>query len=492
MNITTGIVVIITLLIIWDNIHRFSKHTGKNYIRHKDHMSTYAHFSKVESINYFIYPRLLLTHPTYITLKENEGLFIPKKWWHWVRVEEPTAAINFWYINNDNSRSFHKIKYEQVIDWDSVDAEEVSVWKSDGSDTIRTANMGEFRKSTGVAEYTITLDDFDIGAKNKSMKNILKSYVKPPDEMGVREPNTYDFNLWVSNGAHDTGLHYDDEDGFLCVLYGKKTIILYPPEDSRYLYPFPVTPFKWLSNPALNFRYNSNQNFGPIKGLPSSHLLYETCKQHPRVLSELSKFHEIFQPNNLVWGFKKLNGPNPECRWELYHYTLDQTPSIMSWDLTNSIPVKGNAIHFYYNRDKNNTIKLPFWGYGTECKNGCITLEANTFVVDSHDGFVANYDDHMMKLGFDHIKTDFKELICHKYSTYEISIFNKKENQIFVMYLGISTPEFLSFLIDNEYPPNIIYYVWKNHSQLNINHEIAIVYDTTTQSPIRSGFYGLL
>lgn len=491
-NIITIGIVIITFFILWDNLHRLINHTGKNFTRHKDHTSTYAHFSKVESISYFVYPRLLLTHPTYITLNENEGLFIPKRWWHWVSTNEPTAAINFWYINDDDSGSFYKIKYEQVIDWDTVDAEKVSVWKSDGSDTTRTSSMGEFRKSTGIAEYTITLDNFGIGANNKSIKNILKSYVKPPCEMGVREPNAYDFNLWVSNGTHDTGLHYDDEDGFLCVLYGKKNIILYPPEDSRYLYPYPVTPFKWLTNPTLNFRYNSNQNFGSVKGPPSTHLLYETCKKYPRVLSEVSKFHETFKANNLVWGFKKTSGADGVYRWELYHYTLDQQPSITSWDLTNSTPVKGDAVHFYYNHDKDNTVKLPFWGYGTEYKNERITPEANMFVVDCYEGFVANYDNHMKKLGFDHIKNTFKELICNKYSTYEISVHNKKENQIFVQYLGIQTSEFLSFLIENNYPTSLVNYVRQHINKLKINHEITIVYDTTTREPIRSGFYGLL
>ena len=193
-----------------------------------------------------------------------------------------------------------------------------------------------------------------------------------------------------------------------------------------------------------------------------------------------------------MWGFKKTSGADGVYRWELYHYTLDQQPSITSWDLTNSTPVKGDAVHFYYNHDKDNTVKLPFWGYGTEYKNERITPEANMFVVDCYEGFVANYDNHMKKLGFDHIKNTFKELICNKYSTYEISVHNKKENQIFVQYLGIQTSEFLSFLIENNYPTSLVNYVRQHINKLKINHEITIVYDTTTREPIRSGFYGLL
>jgi hypothetical protein len=53
----------------------------------------------------------------------------------------------------------------------------------------------------------------------------------------------------------------------------------------------------------------------------------------------------------------------------------------------------------------------------------------------------------MKKLEFENIKDKFKNIILNKYSCYEISIFNKTKNQIFVLYLGITNEEFLNFLI---------------------------------------------
>ena len=482
MNFRISIVIIVIILIIWDNIH-ITTSDGDNINRHKDSTSPYAHFSKIESINYFLYPRLLFTNPIYITLNEGEGLFIPRNWWHWIKTDRPTAAINFWYMSK-KEETYKKIQYIQTIDWDSIDLENISIWSSNGINQMRVGNMGEFRKSTGEPEYTITVSDFNIGKKNKRVKDLMKEYVKPPDEI-----KDYDYNVWISNGIHDTGLHYDDEDGFLCVVYGKKNIILYPPKDSWCLYPFPVHKHKWLDNPTLNFRYNTNQNFGVITGKPSSHLLYETCKEYPRVLSELSKWHKKYGSNKLIWGFKKMGGVDGICRWELYHYMLDSNPCIKSWDISNSIPVKGDTSHFYFNSGK--IVALPFWGYGLESNQGIVKRESDIFVIDNYDSFIENYDTYMAKLGYDTIKDKFKEIICDKYSMYEVCIFNKTKNQIFVMYIGITINEFISFLADNDYSTSIINWVKCNIKNLNINHEVAVVYDIDTCEIIRSGFYGI-
>ena len=59
MNFRISIVIIVIILIIWDNIH-ITTSDGDNINRHKDSTSPYAHFSKIESINYFLYPRLFL------------------------------------------------------------------------------------------------------------------------------------------------------------------------------------------------------------------------------------------------------------------------------------------------------------------------------------------------------------------------------------------------------------------------------------------------
>ena len=73
---------------------------------------------------------------------------------------------------------------------------------------------------------------------------------------------------------------------------------------------------------------------------------------------------------------------------------------------------------------------------------------------------------------------------------YELCIFNKGINQIFVMYLGISNIDFIEFLTTNNYPNDLIsHYINSNY---NINNEIAIVYDIHSKNIIRTAFYGIL
>jgi hypothetical protein len=137
---------------------------------------------------------------------------------------------------------------------------------------------------------------------------------------------------------------------------------------------------------------------------------------------------------------------------------------------------------------------LPFWGYGKYKKNNMMYDESKIFVIDAYSSFYDNYDSYMVRLGYDEIKEQFRERILNRYYCYEICIFNKNPNQIFVMYLGISNEDFLDFLTNNSYPNYIIEFVKNNIEKrsYNINNEITIVYDIKTQSIIRSGFYGVI
>jgi V8-like Glu-specific endopeptidase len=154
----------------------------------------------------------------------------------------------------------------------------------------------------------------------------------------------------------------------------------------------------------------------------------------------------------------------------------------------------GDEEHYYYKVDDGTPVQLPFWGYGKYKKNNMMYDESKIFVIDAYSSFYDNYDNYMTKLGYREIKERFKEIILNRYYCYEICIFNKNPNQIFVMYLGISNEDFLDFLTNNSYPNPIIEFVKMHMSNgtYHINNEITIVYDIKTQSIIRSGFYGVI
>lgn len=482
------LIICINCLYYYYNIYTsyYINFRSHNIRRHKNSDALYAHFSAVDTFNYVLFPKLIFTHPIYFTLKKNQSIYIPKKWWHWIKTTTKSFAINFWFNNENVENNNEPFIFDNLYSYNYnniLKDESVSVWDSNNNDILNDnrINFNTFYNSKMDNKYIITVDDYSLN--NNNIKKKMKSYIKFPENSNINT-STFDYNIWVSSGIHDTGLHYDDEDGILSLLDGEKEIILFPPSDSEYLYPYTVS-YEWLSSDAYDFRYNSYQKNEKIDGKSSSQLLYETCKSNLKVLANISKLYYKFDKKDIIWGFKK----NKDIyRWELYQFTLNNNRCVNSYDIFNNEYDIGIEEHYYYNMDKE--VKLPFWGYGKYKKNNIIHYESKIFVIDTYDSFYNNYNNHMDKLEYSDIKDDFKTIILEKYKCYELCIFNKNPNQIFVMYLGISNEDFLEFLISNDYPKNIIDFV--NTDNYHINNEITIVYDITTKQIIRSGFYGHL
>jgi hypothetical protein len=495
VDIITGLVLLLILLYVGVsfNIHRF--YTSNNCYRHKKTDSLYAHFSMIDRYNYFVFPNLLFAHPIRYTLTAGQSLYIPKEWWHWVKTVKKTFAVNFWFNNNLKQEPFI-FKHAINVDTTALNEEIVYVWNSGQTEIAFPQFFKDFYNSGLDNRYVMTLGNYDAGDKNENIKKKLANCVTFPNDARIqlKQPNMYDYNAWISSNKHDTGLHYDDEDGILTVISGEKEIILFPPSDSKYLYPYNNT-YEWKNeNNAENVRYNSFSFLGSVSGVSSGELLYATCNNDKRVLSNISKLYTGKEYSRLVWGFKKTNIDGTNYRWELYNYTLDN-PSIRitSKDIYQNEYNIGDEEHYYYKLD-DEPVTLPFWGYGKYKKNNTIYDESKIFVIDEYLWFYNNYDSYMTKLGYAEIKDRFRKIILHAYHCYEMCIFNKNSKQIFVMYLGISNYDFLNFLTQHAYPSYVIDFV-KGHvenNNYNINNEIAIVYDIDTQLPVRSGFYGII
>ena len=462
-----------------------------NRYKHKNSDSLYAHYSMIDDYNCDIFPKLSFAHPIHFKLQKGQSLYIPKKWWHWIKTTQKTFAINYWFNNQTEEKPFI---FNHTIDYDInlLNNELVCVWNSaknyEGERTYKT-NFNQFYNSGKDARCVITLSNYPPGENNSHIKNKLFDYVKFPVNEKLSFSYSYDYNLWISSNRHDTGLHYDDEDGILTVVEGEKDIILFPPSDTEYLYPYEVN-YEWKKTPALNFRYNTCMNFGKIVGVCSGEFLYITCNNDVRVLNNISKLYDKYNNTNLVWGFKK-NGD--KYRWEIYNYTLNDKIRIRSWDIHKNEYNISDEEH-YYLKFNNVPLGLPFWGYGKYKKNNIIYDESKIFVVDNYQSFHNNYDEYMNRLEYESIKIKFKKIILKKYKCNEICIHNKNPNQIFVQYLGITNQEFIEFLTTNQYPEYVINFVigQVELNNYNITNEITIVYDIDTQDVIRSGFYGNL
>lgn len=478
-----SIIIILCLIYILRMFYISKYYKSNNYIRHKHSNIDYAHFSKIDKINYFLYPKLLLTSPQKYTLKEGDALFIPKNWWHWVKTTERSFSINFWFKNNIYNKPF-KTKYINNINFNNLGDIRVAVWDTIDDKKSYFTTLIDFLKLNRKNEYVITLDDYAIASHNNLLKMSIKNDVKLPNIV-KNYKGDYTYNIWITSNYSDTGLHYDDNDGMMCCLSGTKEVILYPPSDTKYLYKFET--YDWMNNKAMNFRYNSFNFISYIEGLSSSRLLYETCKENSNILDIITDIVKKNGKNKIVWGCKKKDG---ELKWEFYQYNLDSNKVIESFDVFNKKPYIGSETYYYYKLNKNTKFRLPFWGYGTYKLNGKEYPESKIFLIDEYNSFNNNYFQFMERLRYSSIAEKFKNTILNKYKCYEICIHNKKEGQIFVQYLGISKENFINFLKECNYDETLITH-YKN-GNYKINNEITIVYDIETMNIIRSGFYGIL
>ena len=121
---------------------------SKNLQRHQDSQSLYAHFSKIDTYNYFLFPLLCMAHPISIKLKAGESIFIPKNWWHWIKTTKKTFAINYWFTNNDNNEQPFIFDYtDDKLDISILDNELVNVWNSLTNEFYETCNFNYFYTS---------------------------------------------------------------------------------------------------------------------------------------------------------------------------------------------------------------------------------------------------------------------------------------------------------------------------------------------------------
>ena len=493
----------------------------RNLKRHSTEEYHFAHFSKIDDSNYVLYPSLLFTSPVRLTLKEGESLYIPARWWHWIRSSK-SVAVNYWIIGRQMNKNERPFVFQTGQNYDEFlkklnDYEgDINAWKSE-TDKLQTETQDSLHKSKD-ANYIITLSGYggDMDKLNRPLLTYLEDYIPIPKMLNAIPSDKIDKNLWISTGNHDTGLHYDDYAGILTLMKGEKEVTLYPPEDSRYLCPFDLSP-EWSRSNPLQVDYNVYHIVTTLNkywNLPSARLLYESMKlaKNKKLLQAVSSLTNKVGVNKTVWGCKK---KGTEIRWELYLYHYDMRDSsnlsnlenvcfdtksameykkssksgviIHSIDLYNSETVIGDDIHVYHRLSK---MSYPFKGYGTKfVKNG--SEKESLFILDLKRSFVKNYAIYMKEIGLQDVDK-FESYLGRMHCKY-ICVHNKFDGNIFIQYLGIDIEEFINFLNEYEYPKSLINHVVDNRKKYaNIAHEITIVYDIKTMKAVRTGFYGLV
>jgi hypothetical protein len=510
--------------------------------RHKE-KSKYAHYSRINKKNYKNY-NLKNTNPIKIILKKGECLYIPKGYWHWIVSHPNTKAYNIWF-NDCNLNFSNPYILEEKLNC-IINNEFLIKLLGNNNITIFDDNINndynmtitEFINKKIENTYIITLQD--IYSKNRFIIDLLEKYLPIPKILNNVDIHKENINFWFNIGGMDTGMHYDDDDGILCVIEGIKEILLFPPKDSLLLdgYKYQVP---WINNKIENLLFNTytiKQNQELNNKIHNNALLLFSL-QNMEMIRYINNLCGIFGENNLIYGIKcDLKG---QIRHEIYFYTYSKYDKsylnnhsienvkrelstelfyplkninhrninnknliIHSFDLYNidnkitfNKPNEKIKISLYYNLHIDNLIDKPLYGKLIDYDGE--NLEELLFIV-AETPFIINNITHILEK----LKLKINPLlIINLIQIYnyvpEISIFNKgivNNNQSFcIIYFGLHEEDFYNFLVKYNYPKVLTSFYYKNHTKLNyINKEVTIYFEIVNDKVniLRTSFYGSL
>ncbi len=530
-------VIIVVLYFLIKYINKFD-----NSERHLYNNNDYAHFSKLTKNNYWTYPKYFLSSPQKYILNPGDALVIPKGWWHWVNSFDNTFGINYWWNDKklfDSPRIINNfIEPVDILKTNIIDKNFDNIVLDGVTNKLKNVNeLSNYVNKNKEESYLLTLKAF---VENSDFKNEFEKFIKHPEFVKKHNINK-NYNLWYCIKNIDTGLHFDDNYGLLCVLSGKKIVYLYPPSDIKYLYPYDLEP-KWTLQPYRNFEFNIYKDNGLIKDvIPASRILYESMRKSNNLNNDVKKsvtqivdkLISIFGSNKIVWGIK-CDKNTGKLWWEYYFYNIDsmrntnkhvdnfpnlfkklksidwldyldkydnntfnkyKNATITSFEVHNKSDFK-SSIDFYVNL--NDKIDLPFYGktLGFDGKN---ITNKNYFIVCTVKYFYENIDKLMNYFKFEHIKS----LIIDEIKKYDyvdiISFYRKNDNYICIQWFGINMNDYIEFLTNNNWPINFVNYIINNKNELNhIRKEITINYKIQKESNNfnliidRTSIYGLV
>lgn len=120
----------------------------------------------------------------------------------------------------------------------------------------------------------------------------LRKDIREPEYCCLGENEDVEVNAWFGPGGTVSPLHHDPKHNFLAQVVGQKRVLLYSPEDTKYLYPHPT---RLLSNTSSvdpeNPDFQTHPEYKNAKGweclLEEGEMLYipPTWWHHVRALS---------------------------------------------------------------------------------------------------------------------------------------------------------------------------------------------------------------
>jgi hypothetical protein len=525
--------------------------------------SKYAHFSQITDHNKERFPLFQKATPISIRVEKGESLVIPKGWWHHVKsFGSRCISVNFWYDNGSApSLSSKPIKIQNAISkWKALErwTNEYLIEKIDGGlpyGVWLVLDKFACRKPISVADfvakysdrkeyaYLITPTDFENlpngSSNNKRILEILSDDFEIPFPQRMLNA---DANFWMNFGGLDTGLHFDDEDGLLCVVEGYKEVLLYDPNDTPYLYPYPAKPIE-LEPSYEQFFYNLYKKGPKLDTTIAMSSLLQVCMwKAPNVARIAKLLQEKYGIGKIVYGVKNTDGvvryefyfygihtdfdrevnaanfykdDDHNSQWELskymeFHkelfpsdvYDISKVESrrmcIFSIDLTEEDVIFGRTpnLNLYYTPDE--TINLPFLLFEkTYHKDAtqeirCVVSTASYKDVFATGNVFANKCVAMC-IEIHDVLNIVEFLKITNFPCSVLSIFNKG-TQVGLYFYGVQFQAFLDFLDEYDYPSELTAHCLKNQNDLKkMNLEIGFHFEKGSNSgkPLRTAFYGV-
>ena len=215
-------------------------------------------------------------------------LYIPQGWWHWIFSQDEAIAVNFWF-NTQSTTSVNQLQLDicdYTIEQDIFQQQylaknqpllikhggknwpAITLWQRDYLANKKDLIIPQFFSGLGQHSSFAPVDKpcwnnryrnqkiklfpqiefqklsqkiseepqlnyvafITLSARSSLLDNITK-----PDLLEKQNINS--INFWYSYGNLHTGLHYDDYENILVLVKGTKRVFLYPPNQSKFLYP---------------------------------------------------------------------------------------------------------------------------------------------------------------------------------------------------------------------------------------------------------------
>lgn len=211
-------------------------------------------------INYNSFPYAKNCKFIEINLDENEYIFIPRYWMHWVFTEPYNLSINYFFLSDkiisNNSLLINNIKKNEPFKNKINDKINFSFkdFLKENLDKKFFINFNNNCHIVPVKKPNINNDCFiKFISIRDSFEKKYKDYYKYIGQHVNNEPflsdienfikdfknitSTYVSYIWINFDKDvNSGLHYDDQDNILINLIGKKKILLGNPIYIKYMY----------------------------------------------------------------------------------------------------------------------------------------------------------------------------------------------------------------------------------------------------------------